>query len=85
MFFKTKQVVFKTEAELQQYIDKKINNTITSLLNNFNNRIINNRGISERVLNQLWEKVALLEKFLGVEFTVETTTGYKKVKKSKKK
>ena len=82
--FGKKKSEFKTEAELQQYIDKKINNTIKSQVNNSASTV---RAVLTQLIKestQALEKIAHLEKFLGITFGTETTTGYKKVKKSKK-
>lgn len=76
---------FKTEAELQRYIGLKINSTLTSLMN----RGVDVQGsryeMSTASINKLHERIVHLEKFLGIEFGTETTTGYKKVKTVKKK
>jgi hypothetical protein len=82
--FTKKKVEFKTEAELQKYIDKKINSTIHSLTSQFNEvaRMRNDKHNAEE--QRLHERIVHLEKFLGIQFSTETTTGYKKVKKSKK-
>lgn len=73
MFFRKK--VFKSEAELQQYVDKKINSTITSLINNVNQTV---------EIQKLNERIIHLEKYLGIEFGTECVTGYSKVKKKNK-
>lgn len=73
MFFRKR--VFKSEAELQQYVDKKINSTITSLINNVNQTV---------EIQKLNERIIHLEKYLGIEFGTECVTGYSKVKKKKK-
>lgn len=84
MFGKNKKD-FKTEAELQKYIDKKINSTVTSLLKDIR-FVASSRNDNLKVTDQkLHERIVHLEKFLGIEFSTETTTGYRKVKKTKKK
>lgn len=84
MFGKNKPQ-FKTEAELQRYIDKKIMSTTHSDIAASQRKWERFSEEQNRELNRLREKVVHLEKFLGVEFGTETTTGYKKVKKTKKK
>lgn len=83
--FNTKKKEFKTEAELQRYIDLKINNTLHSL----HKEVLGGQRHRYESLkvenNRLHERIVHLEKFLGIEFGTETTTGYKKVKKTKKK
>lgn len=83
MFRKNKSQ-FKTEAELQAYIDKKINSTITSLTKTHATVVTNVRNSYDKKINKLEEKIVHLEKFLGIEFGTESITGYKKVKKGKK-
>lgn len=88
MFWKNNKG-FKTEAELQKYIDKKINSTLNTVFNsavgNVRNIINGNNGQAQAKINKLEERIVHLEKYLGIEFGTETTTGYKKVKNSKKK
>lgn len=83
--FTRKQLYFKTEAEAQSYIDKKITSTVDSRF--AAERRAWNQFSKEQntVIQKLNERIVHLEKFLGVEFRTETTTGYKKVKKTKKK
>lgn len=84
MFGKNKKE-FKTEAELQRYIDLKINSTLNSLLRQ-NTDVARSRNESLKVENQkLHERIVHLEKYLGIEFGTDTVTGYKKIKKAKKK
>lgn len=67
---------------VQAFVDKKVDKMRNSILSNMVSKSSHDKLINETAV--LKQRLHKLEEFLGVEYSAEFVSGYKKVKKTKK-